>query len=68
VAASNKEHTVDLKYHGWLHFVPELMEAFTGKKSGTEFGEAYFYTSPEIASRSEELKLVNGMVFLVREE
>ena len=44
--------------------MPELMEAFTGKKSGTEFGEACFYTSPEIARCSEELKWVNGMVFL----
>jgi hypothetical protein len=64
VAASNKNHTVDAKYHGKLCFGPELMEVFTGKKSGTEFGEASFYASPEIASRSEELKWVNDMVFL----
>lgn len=40
------------------------MEVFTGKKPGTEFREAYSYTSPEIASRSEEPKWVDDIVFL----
>ena len=32
---------------------------FTCEKSGTEFGEAYFYCIPEISSRSEVSKEVN---------
>lgn len=34
------------------------------EESGDGVGEAYFYTSPAIASRSEGFKWVNDMVFL----
>lgn len=63
-AASEKGINLDLQYLGKLHFSPQLMEMFTGKRSGLEFGEGYYYVQPQIASRSPEFEWVNSHVFL----
>ncbi|PMD33523.1 hypothetical protein L207DRAFT_571648 [Hyaloscypha variabilis F] len=64
VNAQGANGGLDLQYQGKLKFSAEMMEMMQGKRSGTEFGEGYYYVSPKISSRMEEFKWVNETVFL----
>lgn len=64
VNAQGPNGGLDLQYQGKLRFSVGMVEMMQGKRSGTEFGEGYYYVSPKISSRMEEFGWVNETVFL----
>ncbi|OCK75054.1 hypothetical protein K432DRAFT_467415 [Lepidopterella palustris CBS 459.81] len=56
---------LDLKYMGKITTTPHVMDIFSCKPGKEfQFGEEYYYTCPQISSRSEKFAWVNDCVFL----
>ncbi|KAH8808637.1 hypothetical protein F5884DRAFT_378414 [Xylogone sp. PMI_703] len=63
-AGSEKQLNLDIRYLGKIHFSTEVLGLFSGKRKSLDFGESYYYTAPQLESRSQELEWVNRTVFL----
>ncbi|KAL6410736.1 hypothetical protein AUP68_07168 [Ilyonectria robusta] len=54
----------DIEYKGRIAFHGPMLQLWKGEKESLDWGEGYYYTTPLLASRSEELGWVNKTVFL----
>ncbi|KAH7068615.1 hypothetical protein FB567DRAFT_585046 [Paraphoma chrysanthemicola] len=55
---------IDLHYLGKIAFHGPVLDLFKGEKHSLDWGEGYYYTTPYLESRCEELAWVNKAVFV----
>ena len=55
---------IDVRYRGKIAFHGPMLQLWKGERSSLDWGEGYYYTSPILESRSEELAWVNKAIFV----
>lgn len=62
--AAGPQLNCDVSYRGKITFHGPMKALWAGEKSSLDWHEGYYYTSPVLESRSEQLAWVNETVFL----